>query len=33
LLNMHYLDNMFTRVNGKVDDDGNAFMNSLVSNR
>jgi hypothetical protein len=33
LLNMHYLDNMFTRVNGRVDDDGNAFMNSLVSNR
>ena len=33
LLNMHYLDNMFTRVNGRVDDGGNSFMNSLVSNR
>ncbi|KAH7381752.1 hypothetical protein BKA64DRAFT_763860 [Cadophora sp. MPI-SDFR-AT-0126] len=33
LLNMHYLDKMFTMVNGRVDDDGNPFMNSLVPSR
>jgi hypothetical protein len=32
LLDMHYLDNMFTRVNGRVAD-GNVFMDSLVPNR
>lgn len=30
LLNMHYLDNMFTRkADGNVDEEGNEFMNSL----
>lgn len=33
LLNMHYLDNMFTMVMGKVDERGNAFMNSVVPSR
>jgi hypothetical protein len=32
LLNMHYLDKMFTRVDGLVEDE-NAFMDSLVPNR
>jgi hypothetical protein len=32
LLNMHYLDNMFTRAKGRVKD-GNAFMDSLVVNK
>ncbi len=30
LLNMHYLDNMFRMKDGRVDEDGNEFMNSLV---
>ncbi|CZT04996.1 hypothetical protein WAI453_007538 [Rhynchosporium graminicola] len=33
LLNMHYLDKMFTIVNGKVDEDGNPFMNTLIPSR
>ncbi|KAH7333410.1 hypothetical protein BKA65DRAFT_553757 [Rhexocercosporidium sp. MPI-PUGE-AT-0058] len=33
LLNMHYLDKMFTMVNGQVDEDGNSFMNSLIPSR
>ncbi|EKD15659.1 hypothetical protein MBM_06287 [Drepanopeziza brunnea f. sp. 'multigermtubi' MB_m1] len=33
LLNMHYLDKMFTMVNGVVDEAGNTFMNSLVPRR
>ncbi|KAH6716277.1 hypothetical protein DL95DRAFT_347356 [Leptodontidium sp. 2 PMI_412] len=33
LLNMHYLDKMFTMVNGKVDEDGNSFMNSFIPSR
>ena len=32
LLNMHYLDTMFKRVNGRVED-GNEFMDSLASDR
>jgi len=30
LLNMHYLDTMFKMVDGRVDETGNEFMNSLV---
>lgn len=33
LLNMHYLDKMFTIVNGRVDDNGNPFMNSVIPSR
>jgi len=33
LLNMHYLDKMFTMVNGRVDDNGNPFMNSVIPSR
>lgn len=33
LLNMHYLDKMFTMVNGVVDESGNKFMNSMVQRR
>ena len=34
LLNMHYLDKMFEMdENGKVDESGNDFMNSLIVNR
>jgi len=33
LLNMHYLDKMFTMVNGKVDENGNSFMNSFIPSR
>jgi hypothetical protein len=32
LLDMHYLDAMFTRVGGRVED-GNEFMDSVVGNR
>ncbi|KAF8853972.1 hypothetical protein BDZ45DRAFT_657313 [Acephala macrosclerotiorum] len=32
LLNMHYLDTMFTMVNGKVDEN-NEFINSIVQDR
>jgi hypothetical protein len=30
LLNIHYLDNMFRMVDGRVDEQGNAFMNTVV---
>jgi hypothetical protein len=33
LLNMHYLDTMFTMIDGKVDNSGNEFMNSIVLDR
>ncbi|CAL3968166.1 unnamed protein product [Diplocarpon coronariae] len=33
LLNMHYLDKMFTLVNGRVDDSGNKFMNSKITKK
>lgn len=31
LLNMHYLDTMFTMIHGEVNEAGNEFMNSLAS--
>lgn len=33
LLNMHYLDTMFPFVNGRVDDEGNEFMNCVITKR
>jgi hypothetical protein len=33
LLNMHYLDTMFRMKNGRVDDEGNEFMNSVIQDR
>ena len=33
LLNMHYLDKMFPMVNGRVDEDGNTFMNTTIATR
>ena len=30
---MHYLDTMFRMVDGKVDESGNDFMNSLIGNQ
>lgn len=33
LLNMHYLDRMFAMVGGRVDERGNAFMDSVVVSR
>lgn len=33
LLNMHYLDTMFKRKGGRVDDEGNEFMNTVVQDR
>lgn len=33
LLNMHYLDKMFPMVNGRVDEGGNAFMNTTIAMR
>jgi len=33
LLNMHYLDKMFPMVDGRVDESGNAFMNTVIARR
>jgi hypothetical protein len=33
LLNMHYLDKMFPMVNGRVDEDGNTFMKTVIARR
>ncbi|KUJ07309.1 uncharacterized protein LY89DRAFT_702433 [Mollisia scopiformis] len=33
LLNMHYLDTMFTMKDGRVHDEGNEFMNTILQDR